>query len=139
MQTRIWYKNSDPTVVISTGKSSGGTDESFFLSDIKPDDDEFYTIGQGPPQVLVRKSQGDIDSIIAARQQVATDYQQKQADADNEIKNSAFKDLTFSQVENWIDNNIQDNNGTDLSGVRAALKIVGKGLLALFKKRDESD
>ena len=143
---KIWYKNSDKTKVISFNKSVGASGEGSF-DDVSPSefDHDFYEInwsgvspGDGTPS-LARKAQNIINDILDTRSRVVTAYNQKHTDADNEISNSPFKGLTFTQVENWVDNNIADNNGTDLSGVRTAVKILGKGLLALWKKNDQSD
>ena len=132
--TKIWYKNSDPTVVISTGKSVGNADEAYFLSDIKPDDDAFYTIDQGPPQILVRKNQMDIDAIIAARSQAKTDYQQKQIDAKAELTLNDLAGKSYADVETWIDTQV-----TDMASARAVLKKMAKIILAMLKKGDWSD
>ena len=127
---KIWYKNAEPTVIISTGKTVGEADESFFLSDIKPEDDEFYTIDQGPPQVLVRKVQSAIDAIKAARQQAITDARQKRIDAQAQYALQKFDDVTYAQIDNYIDNTL-----TDLAGA----KIVVKRLAKLFKAYVEAN
>lgn len=69
---KIWFKNTDPTVIISIGKSKGEADESFFEHDgslAHGMDNEFYDISGG--NTLVAKSQVDVDAIKATRTQTA--------------------------------------------------------------------
>ena len=67
---KIWYETAAPTIVTGINKDSGTPTEEWFESVGVVDemDNEFYTIDTGPPMVLVRKNQGEIDAIIAVRQ-----------------------------------------------------------------------
>ena len=134
MQHKIWYKNTEPTVIISTGKDVGGPDESMFLSDLRPEDDEFYTIDQGPPQVVVRKPQPDIDAILAARIQAAADYDQKQTDAKAQLRLNDLANKTYARVDTYIENQV-----TNLASVKTVLKRFGKIILAMLKHGDFSN
>ncbi len=66
---KVWYKNSDPTKVISFGKSSGEADESSFEYAGEPAhglDHAFYYITGG--NTLVSKSKAEIDQNRANSQ-----------------------------------------------------------------------
>jgi hypothetical protein len=127
--TKIWYKNNDPTKIISTGKSVGNPDESYFESDILPDDDELYIIDHsGPGPVLARKSQAEIDAIFAARAQAAAAAAQEASDALGQMSFNDLINLTYAQVDTYIDNNV-----TDLASAKTVLKCYGKIILAILK------
>ena len=137
---KVWYKDSDPTKVISFNKSVGGDSESY-LEVAYPDnldadswDMEFYEINQGPPQVLNRKAQGLIDAIVVARAQIVAGYAQKQTDAKTQLTLNDLADKTYAQAEAWIEDTV-----TDLPSAKVVLKKMAKIILAMLKKGDFSD
>ncbi len=130
MQHKIWYKNAEPTVIISVNKTVGEADETSFLSDTWPDDQEFYAINHDAHPVLVRKVQSAIDAIKAARAQAIADAKQKRIDAKAQYALGKFDDVTYAQIDTYVDNTM-----TDLAGA----KVVVKRLAKLFKAYVEAN
>ena len=122
--TKIWYKNSDPTKIISTGKSVGNPDESFIESSILPDDDEFYRIQNS---IIVRKSQAEIDTIIAARHTTSQLIIDELNKALANITVNDLADLSYDNIDTYI------NNVTDLASAKVVLKKYGKIILGIIK------
>ena len=91
---KIWYKDAEPSVIISFGKSVGVEGESFFDADFPVETDhEFYNIDQGPPKTLVKKPQNEIDAILAARQAAGIKARLKR-----ELEQSASSDVTLFRM-----------------------------------------
>ena len=134
MQHKIWYKNSDPTVIISVNKTVGDADETSFMSDTWPDDQEFYTINHDADPVLVRKVQSAIDAIKAARAQATADKLQKKQDAKAALTINDLAGKTYQQADDYVETQV-----TDLARVKAMLKKMAKIILAMLKERDFSD
>ena len=120
---KIWYKNSDPTRIISTGKSIGNPDESFIESSIFPDDDEFYLIQNS---IIVRKSQAEIDAILAARQAI---IDQAAADAAQRDLDIVIKLPSWAQVETAV------NNIANLTDAKAFLLKLSRVVYWLAKNK----
>jgi len=106
--TKIWFKLSNPTKIISTGKSVGNPDEGFIESSVVPEDDEYYEIIDG---AITRNSQEAIDAVIAKREDARLAEEERitakvRAIADNlpsrkQIKtaiNAAFPDTKQSAI-----------------------------------------
>ena len=148
MPRRLIAKNADPSKIIANGRSQLEPDEFVFedtrsLPDGERWDDEFYVLDPGPPMQSVRKPQVEIDAIIAARAQAKADAQAKKQAAKAEYDLQKLDTVTYAQINAWVNNQIPDqtfgSRTVDFSGVRTAVKILGKGLLALWKKNDQSD
>ena len=107
---KVWYKNIDPTKIISFGKSVGNADESSFDVDVPATIDtdsydmEFYETAPGPPKALVRKSQAAIDAIIAARVQSRVDFEAEQAQKKIDINTNLPDWITVGTVADNIAN-----------------------------------
>ncbi|VAX17056.1 hypothetical protein MNBD_NITROSPINAE04-866 [hydrothermal vent metagenome] len=128
---KIWYKNSDPTKVISFGKDSGEADESFFKHDGEPVygfDHKLYDIVNG---VLVAKSQKAVDAIKAQR---ALDQQKEATTKANRVAEISNKltSMTPAQLDSYIDTGI-----TDLKSAKVYLKRLTRIVQALAKEQED--
>lgn len=126
---KIWFKLADPTVIISTGKSVGNPDENYFESSATPEDDEFYSIDHsGSTPIIIRKSQPEIDIIVAARQQDIQDVIDELNEALGQLSINQIINLDYSQVTTYINNNV-----IDLPSAKTVLIEYGKIILGLLK------
>jgi len=113
-----WYKKSDPATIVSFNKDAGAEDEAFVLSDvyIHFDEMELFHIAN---ERVVRKPQGEIDEILAARE---AERQRKEAEiADAWAAGEA--------VEKAVD----DCN--DVDSLKAEVKKLARALACLVKNR----
>ncbi len=124
---KVWYKDSDPTKVISFGKSSGESGESHFIAKPQELDHEFYTIGAGPS--LVRKDQAVIDQIIADRATAAAANDVEMAGLYDKVR-ELIDTVSYAQMNNFIDTQFASLNAQQ----RKFLKLVGFVCLHYGKK-----
>ena len=71
-------------------------------------------------------NQASLDAEVA--------YEQKQADATEQLTLNDLADKTYTQIETWIDNNV-----TNLASQIAFDKKIAKIILAMLKRMDLSD
>ena len=135
---KIGYLDLEPTKVSSINKTVLADGESSFedVDNIhQGDDPDFYEIEGAPTNpVLIRKSQAAIDAILTAREQAATNYQQKHDEAKSQLTLNDLAGKTYAQVETWINSNV-----TNLTSQIAFNKKIAKIILAMLKRMDLSD
>ncbi|HED37164.1 MAG TPA: hypothetical protein ENI76_02815 [Ignavibacteria bacterium] len=104
---KIWFKNNDPTKVISFEKTVGEPDETSFESDITFKhgfNPAFYDIANG---TLIPKTQTVVDALKA--QEVTIDNARKVVKA-NRVANlkAQLRNKTRSQLSAYIDSKVAD-------------------------------
>lgn len=71
MKNRIWYKESNPSVIIAVNKNYGIFGSNYFESETHPGFDfDLWYIDPGPPKQVIKKPQSEIDLILSGRKRI---------------------------------------------------------------------